>query len=195
MKLGHTYNNILKLISGSSGKLVASAACCIRYAKYIKQLLLALWMTAALASPVGALSDIASDDDIFGVAPVDDTELADIRGGFIAPGGLMIDFTLTNQTIINGETLADISVNSEELSGVNIEDLQRFIQVGENNRFESVDEILRNAGLVTVVQNSLDGTVIQTISTLDVTVHNFNEYQDNVPLNNALESAGNIGLR
>jgi len=151
-------------------------------------------MAVATATTASAMPAGLGKRDSFGVAPVSNQELSKIRGGFIAPGGLVIDFALSNQTIINGELLNEISINSAELTSIDVKNLQQFIQIGQSNDFGSLDEILGSAGLVTVIQNTLDETVIQTISSLDVTVENFNEYQNSVPLNNALDNS-NLGLR
>lgn len=153
-----------------------------------------LSMTLPVIAPANAF-EAMEEGNPFGVAPVADEELAEVRGTFIPIGGLLIDFALSNETIINGQTVSGITLSSAELASAELENLHRFIQIGENNKFESVAEILNSAGLVTVIQNSLDETVIQNLSQLDVTVQNFNEYQNNVPLTNALLQPSVIGLR
>jgi hypothetical protein len=124
-------------------------------------------------------------DSPFGVAPLADSELAELRGGFIAPGGLIIDFALTSQAIVNGDVLNEVSLNSDQLNS--LQNLRQVIQVGPGNEFkDDLTGALNNPSLVTIIQNSLDGTVIQTTNVIDVTVQNYTQYQNNLPLSNIL---------
>ncbi len=139
----------------------------------ISVMLIGLMPCAAMAKPVS----------IFGVAPVPDNELAKQRGGFIAPGGLVIDFSLTSQTIINGDVLRDLKLSSDQLQTV--QNLRQVIQIGDNNKFEDPSN-LNNPSLTTIIQNSLDGTVIQNVNVIDIMVQNYTEYRNNIPLGNML---------
>lgn len=157
----------------------------------------------ALASATLALTLLASaavafdelDEDIFGVDPVQDEQLAEMRGGFITVGGLQLDFALKNRTIVNGQELNNFILESTNMSEINSQNLQQVIQVGDGNQFESIDALMEIPGLVTVIQNSLSDTKIQNFNELDIVVNNFAEFQNNAPLTNAIQTSQQVGLR
>lgn len=120
---------------------------------------------------------------------VPDSELAKMRGGFITPGGLMIDFAITTRTLVDGAKVSDITMTAQDLQNLSSsQDLQKLIQIGGGNSVE-LNELANNPNVGVVIQNSLDEKVIQQFSILDVTVQNFEQFQANKPLDNALLAA------
>jgi hypothetical protein len=152
---------------------------------YVRILLTTLMMISA--APVMAMEPLPAEDDLFGMAPVGDNELSKHRGGFITPGGLQLDFALTTSTIINGELQRSLTVASNSLQNLTTEQMRQVIQIGDNNNFDNVDAVLNNPSVTTVIQNSLDGTVIQNFNTLDLNVDNLNAMRANIPVQNAID--------
>lgn len=151
-------------------------------------------LSVALASPAAlALDEL--DEDIFGVAPVEDEALAEMRGGFITVGGLQIDFALKSRTVINGQEMNNFILESANLDAISQANLQRVIEVGENNTFESIDKLMEIPGLVTLIGNTLNDATIQNFNELEVGINNFGEYQNNAPLDFAISTSRQVGLR
>lgn len=156
---------------------------------------LCLWAPQAGAfdhAPLGA----EEDDMLFmNEEPLEDEELAALRGGFMPTGGLKIDFVYTTRTLLNGDVLGEIGIDSSKLSALNQNDLKQFIQIGQNNTFESFKELTNTPGLVSVIQNSQDGVLIQKFDILDVTVENFSDYRASLSPANAIdfEMSGSVG--
>jgi hypothetical protein len=126
-------------------------------------------------------------EDLFGVAPLPDEVLEKERGGFVAPGGLRIDFTLTSRTLVNGNLERDVALLSNQLSNVQADQLRQVIQIGQNNQFHNVQEVIDNPAVTTIIQNSLDGTVIQNFNILDLNVNNLSQFQASTPIDNAIQ--------
>lgn len=127
--------------------------------------------------------------------PVSDAELSKMRGGFITPGGLIIDFAISTRTLVDNQVISDVTYNAETLQNLSSGDeLKNLIQIGGNNSL-ALDELANNPNIGIVIQNSLDEKVIQQFSILDVTVENFTKFQANKPLDNALFSAGVNGTQ
>ena len=127
-----------------------------------------------LAAPVAAFAspfDSPEGDTFENSARITDNELDGMRGGFQI-GGLTIDFAVNTRTLIDGITQGDIVINSLNLPGVNQADLHQVIQVGQGNNAAALDAIAQNPGLINIVQNTLDGTVIQRFNNLDISVSN-----------------------
>lgn len=104
-----------------------------------------------------------------------DEELAQIRGGSLSIGTLQIDFGLTTRTLIDGQVEREITVDTVTLQGIDPASLRQIIQVGTDNVVVP-DVVDRLPGLVTIIQNSVDSTVIQNFSILDVTASNLQDY-------------------
>lgn len=152
-------------------------------------LLAALWPPAALCADAPRPFPWHAPEAFYGLEPLADAELDRMRGGFVAPGGLLIDFTLSNRTLIDGEIISDFSLSAAELQTLSSpETLKRVVQLGDANNL-ALEELQNNPGVTLVIQNSLDEKVIQNFSILDVTVSNFTRFQNNRSLNNAIISA------
>jgi hypothetical protein len=124
-------------------------------------------------------SDGFTDDNPFAqMATVSDTDLADMRGGFIA-GGLNISFGVDVLSLVNGTPIIQYSFTDANLPGapgvpdglqhiVSNNGLQNVIQVGNGNRI--IDSFSGFEGMLTVIQNTLDNTVIQHFSTITIDI-------------------------
>ena len=142
-------------------------------------------MIMAVSAPALAMPDML-EEDVFGTAPVADEVLAQKRGGFITVGGLQIDFALTTRTLIDGVLERDLTVRSTSLQGLDVDQLRQVIQIGQNNDFQSLDEVLNNPGVVTVIQNSADDRVIQNFNVLDLNVSNVDQVKASQPVTDFL---------
>lgn len=110
-------------------------------------------------------------------ATVSNNELSDIRGGFIDAGGMRIDFGLTTRTIVNGVVEREVTINTNGSStSLKPSELQQVIQIGDKN-VALPGEIKNIPGLLTVIQNNVDNTVIQNVNMLNVKVTNLSSYQ------------------
>jgi len=92
-----------------------------------------------------------------------DSELDQLRGGFVLPNGVTIDFSLERIISLNG---AVVSSSFFELPG-NV----TLIQNGNIIQ----DPGLSMSGLGTVIQNNLDNQTISALTQLNLTVSNIRE--------------------
>ena len=60
----------------------------------------------------------------------------------------------------------------------------RIVQIGQGNTLEALNELQNNPNIVTVIQNSQDNRVIQTINQLDLTVSNIESFRAQQTLDN-----------
>ncbi len=104
-------------------------------------------------------------------------ELDQARGGLLLTDGVELSFGLTRIVSVNGEVASLTSLNTSLGSGDAASlALQRsasnIIQIGEQNAVApSVVEALQ-AGVGTVIQNSLDQQLIQTETVIDIVIKN-----------------------
>ncbi|MEL7189951.1 MAG: hypothetical protein AAGK17_10405 [Pseudomonadota bacterium] len=139
--------------------------------KRIVRLILAVF--AIVASPAAAQSPFGD------VAAMDDTELAEARGGFILPGGLDLDFAIFQETSVDGELVLRSSyVLAETGPVVSVE------QVSDTGSVETLEDasgstvtiemngsrVTHLAGRVTgsAIANVADNRTITTVTTVDI---------------------------
>ena len=125
-----------------------------------------LIVTAITINPAYSFSSKAP---LFNAQPIDDSDLDNLRGGFITVGGMQVDFGLTSTTVVNGDEYSSISVNSQSFQNLTQEEFFNVVQVGGNNYFK-VENVTNPYALVTVIQNSLNDTDIKNFNLLDLTV-------------------------
>lgn len=138
-----------------------------------------------------ALVDGQRPDDIAGAAPaarlggkavvaIADDALDGVRGGFVGDGGLRISFGIERAVYINGQLVTTTSLNLSELGtlaagkgaaaalpaavGASV----ALIQSGAGN---TVLSNLGPAAIGTVIQNTLNGQTIQSVTTINATVN------------------------
>lgn len=127
--------------------------------------------------------DMGFDDNPFAhMATVSDADLNEMRGGFIA-GGLNISFGVDVLSMVNGTPVIQYSFTDANLPGAPVvpgglqhiianNGLQNVIQVGDGNQI--INSFAGFEGMLTVIQNTLDNTVIQHLSTITIDISNFN---------------------
>ena len=123
--------------------------------------------------------------------PVDPARLAQMRGGFQMPSGMMLSFGIERVVFLNGELTARIAVQIPDVARITPEQAQALadfnrgmvVQIGEGNRFDPAQVA---GGLV--IQNSLDDQDIRTLTRIEVGVDTLGAYQ-NLNSNGALIDA------
>ena len=112
--------------------------------------------------------------------PVDPARLAQMRGGFQMPSGMMLSFGIERVVFLNGELTARIAVQIPDVARITPEQAQALadfnrgmvVQIGEGNRFDPAQVA---GGLV--IQNSLDDQDIRTLTRIEVGVDTLGSYQ------------------
>jgi len=125
---------------------------------------------------------------IAGATTVGDDVMDGMRGGFTTPDGLVLSFGIERVVYINGELASSTRLNVSELGNLvgGSADLRAMvpvgatiglIQSGPNNTFNG--GVMHSGSFATVIQNSLDGQHIQTITTIDAQVNSMDLMQSN----------------
>ena len=123
--------------------------------------------------------------------PVDPGRLAQMRGGFQMPSGMMLSFGIERVVFLNGELTARIAVQIPDVARITPEQAQALadfnrgmvVQIGEGNRFDPAQVA---GGLV--IQNTLDDQDIRTLTRIEVGVDTLGSYQS-LNANGALTDA------
>lgn len=133
----------------------------------------------ATASALDAGDQGFADDNPFAhIATVSDQDLAEMRGGFIA-GGLNISFGIDVLSMVNGTPVIQYSFTDANLPGAPVvpaglqhiianNGLQTIIQVGPGNQI--INSFSGFEGMLTVIQNTLDNTIIQHLSMITLNI-------------------------
>lgn len=136
-------------------------------------MLLTLTMLATLAVP--ALADPNPFDD---AAPVADSELAGVRGGFETPGGLLVSLGVERLVSINGAVVASSNFSISDVTKVSAAEAQlasdavaavTLVQNGSGNVFQQ-DTTMSSLGAL-VIQNSANDQLIRSQTTISTTVN------------------------
>lgn len=146
-------------------------------------------MLALVMAPLGARGqggDLGAEWQ-----PVDPGRLAQMRGGFQMPSGMMLSFGIERVVFLNGELTARIAVQIPDVARITPEQAQALadfnrgliVQIGEGNR---ADPAQLAGGLV--IQNTLDDQDIRTVTRIDVGVDTLGAYQ-NLNASGALNDA------
>lgn len=130
-----------------------------------------------LASVAGADSAIAKEGReplpvSSGWVPLPDSRLAQMRGGFSLPSGLLISFGIERAVFVNGQLVATTQLQVNDPARLTTSAAARLaefdgtmlVQIGAGNSVHSQGL----AGLV--IQNSADHQAIRTLTRLDVNV-------------------------
>ena len=138
----------------------------------------AILLAVILLAPTGARGqggDLGSEWQ-----PVDPGRLAQMRGGFQMPSGMMLSFGIERVVLVNGELTARIAVQIPDVARITPEQAQALadfnrglvVQIGEGNRFDPAQAA---GGLV--IQNTLDDQDIRTLTRIDIGVDTLGAYQ------------------
>ncbi len=146
---------------------------------------------ALIALPVASAQSATRNLDE--LTPVDDSRLAEMRGGF-SFRGMEISFGIVIETLINGVTLLQTSFNSDSVGGPVVTLNGANADIGDsaggfqlkaapnggylltNNGGTKVLHQLGNegGGLVASISNSLNGQLIQQQAKLNIAIQNLN---------------------
>ena len=152
----------------------------------LRTLLAAAGLLIAHGATAAVLNDgpggFAGDNPFANLETVSDAELAEMRGGFNA-GGLNISFGIDVLSMIDGVPVIAYSFTDADLPGSPVvpgglehivanHGLQNFIRVGPGN--EIISSFSGFEGILTVIQNTLDNTLIQHFSIVTIDISNFN---------------------
>lgn len=151
------------------------------------------WRVALLAAVLFAPSGARGQSGELGAEwrPVDPARLAQMRGGFQMPSGMMLSFGIERVVYLNGEVTARIAVQVPDVERITPEQAQALadfnrglvVQIGEGNRFDPA----QIAGGI-VIQNTLDDQDIRTLTRVEVGTDALGAYQ-NLNANGALTDA------
>lgn len=150
---------------------------------------------AARAAPPQAHGGRFAPSTPFGSFPVDNNRLASMRGGFDLGDGLVASFGISRAIYINGNLVAQVSVNIPDVSRIDRKQAEALatlvngvtlIRNGPGN-FVDPASFNRTAGAI-VIQNTLDNQQIQALTTLDTRVRNLSQFSS-LNLANTLQQA------
>jgi hypothetical protein len=110
---------------------------------------------------------------------LNESTLDTLRGGFIGDGGLKISFGIERAVYINGSLVTTTSLNLSELgtlsagkaAAMTLPEVGNRIALIQNGAGNSVLTDLGPAAIGTVIQNTLNGQTIQTLTTINATVN------------------------
>lgn len=132
-----------------------------RFNLYRKLPTAAVWLLIGFTSQALA-SDLTAETDsaLANWEAASDAELAELRGGFTLPNGMIIDFSLEKTIYLNGK---------ESFSSVF--QLPSNVALSRNG-LQNLSQILANSGLRSVIQNNLDNQIINSITEINITLRN-----------------------
>lgn len=108
---------------------------------------------------------------------LNDEELDDLRGGFITSNGMIIDFALSTNTLVNGQLINQVLLNSVDQSAISTTSLQNIIQIGDgNSAFSDTIDLAALPNVLTIIQNNLNDITLQQVNLLDLSVKNFDNF-------------------
>lgn len=113
------------------------------------------------------------------VVALDETALDTLRGGFIGDSGLKISFGIERAVYINGSLVTTTSLNLSELgtlsagkaAALSLPEVGNRIALIQNGAGNTVLTDLGPAAIGTVIQNTLNGQKIQTLTTINATAN------------------------
>lgn len=109
----------------------------------------------------------------FASSPLSNRELANIRGGYLMAGGMLIDFSIDTKTFIDSVEVRNLQiVSTANQQALDPSNLQKVIQIGQNNAAIPKELLDNLPSIATIIQNSDDNKVIQNLNTLNLNVQN-----------------------
>lgn len=128
---------------------------------------------------------------------VGQSRLDRMRGGFDPPSGPPLSFGIERVAYVNGALVASSALKIPDVGRMTAEQAQALdainrtlvVQVGAGNRFDAPSDRLGGV----VIQNTLDGQNIRTLTTLDIGVGTLAAFKDlnaQATLHGALLGAG-----
>lgn len=106
-------------------------------------------------------------DSFSGWTAAADTELDELRGGFMLDNGMVVDLSFATSVLINGqEQFSDRFVLASDFS---IDQLRGAVVNNGPNNFVMSDAAMNN---MTIIQNTLDNQLITMMRSIDITISN-----------------------
>ncbi len=140
------------------------------YRKLIRTLLwLSVWVGSSFTAQVLADETVLRFDHW---ERASDDELDQLRGGFVFPNGIIIDFSLERVTSLNGSVVSSSFFQLPENAAL--------LQNGSLNQSPA----LAGDGLSSIIQNNLDNQIIRTVTEINIAVSNLK--------NSALNNGGMV---
>jgi hypothetical protein len=132
-----------------------------RFNRYRKLPAAAVWLLIGFTSQAPA-SDLTAEADspLANWKAASDAELAESRGGFTLPNGMIIDVSLEKTIYLNGK---------ESFSSVF--QLPSNVALSQSG-LQNLSQILTDSGLHSVIQNNLDNQIINAITEINITLRN-----------------------
>lgn len=130
------------------------------------------------ADPFSAETPPGVDGPVFNeVQSLSDEELDELRGGFVARNGMIIDFAFSTSTLVDGELIHHLVLNSADPGAINTDALHSIIQIGEGNAaFDNATDLTGLTNILNVVQNNIDDLTIQQVNLLNLSVENLDNF-------------------
>jgi len=150
----------------------------------------------------GSVAVAHAQPDIAGLGqPVSYARLDEVRGGFDFGDGLVASLGIQELAYINGNLVTSTSINIPNIGQITAQQATalasvlstvNFVQNGPGNPTASSSPI-QNAGLATVIQNSLNNQSISTLTTLNISVNTL-EVLHELNLQSTLQAAQQLSL-
>lgn len=144
------------------------------YRKLIRTLLgLIVWAGSSFSAQV--LADETPDHTVLRFdhwERASDDELDQLRGGFVFPNGIIIDFSLERITSLNGSVVSSSFFQLPENAAL--------LQNGSLNQSPAS----AGDGLSSIIQNNMDNQIIRTVTEINIAVSNLK--------NSALNNGGMV---
>lgn len=129
------------------------------------------WCLLALGAPAGAGAGLFPAR-----AMATDQQLGSMRGGFLLPNGLEISMTVQVSTFYNQNMTENYLLSAVSGGVLSRQTIASIFQVGECN-FVSGRTFADFSGVVNLVQNSIDNTVMRHILQVDLNILNYSSLQ------------------
>jgi hypothetical protein len=141
------------------------------------------------AAPYAAAAQPAALPGI-DASPIPAEQLDAMRGGLVAPSGLVVSFGIERVAQVNGEIISSSRVNIPDISRMTPAEAQALARLSETRVLQVGGGSTVSPGSMggLVIQNSLDGQRIAALTTVDVGVNTLAMFKD-LNLNSALNSA------
>lgn len=141
-----------------------------------------IWRPVAVLMLAGALCvPAAAAEGALGAEwkPLDASRLDALRGGFIAPSGLVISFGIERVVQVNGEVVASTRLQIADVSRVSADEARMLAALRDS-------QIVHVGGGTVVaggtggllIQNTIDGQSLSARTTLDVSLNTLQLYRD-----------------
>lgn len=114
-----------------------------------------------------------------GWKPVDLSRLDGLRGGFVAPSGLVLSFGIERVVRVNGEIAATTSLHIADVGRMTADEARMLAALRDSQVVQvGAGTIVSGGTGALVIQNSIDGQSISATTSLDVSLNTLQLYRD-----------------